>query len=127
MSVCLSDLREIYVPFEGYSTARMLSLRAFSRFFPEFPAQLETRWLSKSQSQRLDLPKGLADLDRTFIARDFNRLTIEQKEGGDRRPFGLIYHQPYQRHVETSLVLHNHAPIDDRVPGLHLCFRFDHD
>ena len=112
---------------EGYSTARMLSLRAFSRFFPEFPVRLETRWLSKPQAQRLNLPRGLADWDRTFFARDFHRLTIEQKEGDDRRHFALIYHQPYQRNIETSLVLHNHLPIDDRVPGLHLCFRFDDD
>ena len=110
---------------EGHSPPRLLSLRAFHRFFPEFPVSLETYWLSKQEANRTNLAKGLAELDHTLFVRHYNHLCGEQPGADDARPFGRIYHQLYQRTIATSLVMHNIPTIDSRVPGLHLCFRFE--
>lgn len=110
---------------EGHSPPRVLSLRAFHRFFPEFPVSLETYWLSKRQVNRANLAKGLADLDHTFFVHDYDHLCGEQPDADDARPISGIYHQPYQRTIATSLVMHNIQTVDTRVSGLHLCFRFE--
>ena len=126
----LLDLEESYFDSntlpcvaEGHSPPRLLSLRAFHRFFPEFPISLETYWLSKQQANRTNLAKGLGEFERTFLTRH----CCEQSghEGDGAKPFGRIYHRPYQQTIATSLVMHTIPTVDSRVPGLHLCFRFE--
>ncbi len=107
---------------QGHSPPRMLSLRAFHRFFPGFRVLLTARCLKNNDWARLTIDKVMTKLESTVLGRCYDGKLEDQ--GSSSRPFAVIHKVPYQSSVATSIVLHSDAPVDPNIPGPHFVYQF---
>ena len=112
------DARHLLVG-DRHSRSRMLTFRAFHKFFPAFPVQLNSAVLTSDDCKRLAFPKPFVRFETTRLCRDFRRARETH------RHFALIYRWPYQKNA--TLTLHNCVPPDTSLPGVHCCWRLDED